>query len=295
MIKTTKVRIRTMLADAYSQLGINSLYEIEPRIQEALDYLSRDREHYIEAAESDEPEYMITIHNGLICKLIPLAREIIRDQEQDHVREHTAVLSLMVTDEAVRYVYAHSYAKLYADSKRNSYTFPAYRYARLEDIRKTLQIASPQEIRPVFTDRNWEIYGMMFAAFDRFGWDLPINYIPHKTERAMMMAEHAIPEELTVDGKAISGKVIPLAVGGLLEELREDHRYERSDELCLLITEDTQQYLMKTRHAYHYFRKVICDDVPGGCGYEPTEDKQEITYQFVAIEDIRQNMNPRYF
>lgn len=295
MNSSTKLRIRSMLSDAYPCLGITGTKEIETRIQEAMEYLARDREHFIEAADADVPEYCITIHNGVICKLIPLAREIIRDQEKDHVREHTAVLSLMVAEEDIRYVYGYSYARLYPDRERNGYSFPVYRYADLADIRKELQVLSPEQIRPAATKQDWEIFGMMFAAFDRFVWDQHINTVPHKTERAMMTVQYALPEKLQADGSEVTGKVIPLAEGDTVEQLREDHRYSYTDALCLLIDQNAPRYLMKTRHVYRYFRKVIYDDVPGGCSYEPTEEKQEITYRFVTLEDIRQDMYSLYY
>lgn len=294
MNTATKVNIRTMLADALSHLGIRSVLQIEEHIRQALDYLSRDREHYVEAVEPDFPEHKITERFGVICKLIPVAREITRRQEKNRVWERTDILFLMVTEESVRYVCSDSYAWLYENPKKNTYSFPAHRYTELEDIRKNLRPCPPDEIRPAATRQEWEVYAMMFAAFDKFHTDQPLNSIPRKAERSMLTYARTTPETLTVGGRKVTGKLIPLADGFPREEQRPDHRYTRTDELCLLVTENSQRYLLKSRHTYRYFRKDIFDDVPGGCGYEPTDKKTEITYSFTRLEDIRQIMFSHY-
>ena len=71
-----KGKISYMLVEAYHRLGINNVWELDARSKEALEYLGADREHYIEVADPDTPEYLITTKFGVICKLIPLAREI---------------------------------------------------------------------------------------------------------------------------------------------------------------------------------------------------------------------------
>lgn len=289
-------RITSILTEAYHQLGVNNVRVLEARANEAWEYLCKDREHYIEVADADTPEYDITTKYGVICKLIPLAREVIRDQEKDHIREHTAIFSLMLSDSGNRFVYSYSYAKLYLNPSQNSYSYPVYRYAELEDIRKGLQIFPPQEIRPAVTELEWEAYGMMFTAFSHFDRSNDINNIPHKTERAMLAYAHILPQELTITGKYYFGKVVPLAQeASMWEELREDHRYSYRKELCLLVTPEKPYYISKTHHTYSYFRKEIYDNVPGGCSYEPTETKRETTYVFVKLSDLSQDMHPLYY
>ena len=294
MNTATKVTIRTMLADAYSHLGIRSVRQIEEHIQQALNYLSRDRERYIEAVEPDFPEHQITERFGVICKLIPVAQEITRNREESRIWERTAVLFLMVTESSVRYVHTDSYAWLYENPKQNTYSFPVYRYTELEDIRKTLRPSPPDEIQPAATGREWEIYAMIFTAYDKFCTDRPVNSIPQRTERTMLALAHIKPETLAVDGRNVTGRLIPLAEGFPREEQRKDHRYSRTDELCLLVTEKTQRYLLKSRHTCRYFRRDIFADVPEGCGYEPTDKRTEITYSFTRLEDVRQIMFPHY-
>lgn len=289
-------QIEAMLKEAYYRFGVKGVRELEARTKEALEYLDADREHYIEVVDSDTPEYYITTKNGVICKLIPLAREIVRDQEKDHIREYTVIFSLMLSDTGNRYVYSYSYVRLYPDPSRNGYSNPVYRYTQLGDIPKTLQVFSPHQIRPVATKLEWEAYGMMFAAFAQLDQGGDIHRIPHKTERAMLAYTHILPQELTIAGKYYSGKLVPLAwEQSSWEELREDHRYSYRKELCLLITSEKPYYVLKTRHTYDYFRKVIYDDVPGGCAYEPTEQKRETTYGFVTLSEIPQDMYPLYY
>ena len=291
----SRTKIASMLTEAYHQLGINNVRELDARTNEALEYLRTDREHYIEVADADTPEYYITTKHGVICDLIPLAREIIRDQQKDHIREQITIFSLMLSDSGNHYVYSYSYAKLYPDPLQNRYSYPVYRHAELKDIRKSLQICPPQEIRPVATALEWEAYGMMFTVFAHLDRSNNINNIPHKTERAMLAALHTLPQELMINGSSYSGKLVPLAwEESMWEEMREDHRYSYKKELCLLVTPEKPYYILKTRNTYSYFRKEIYDDVPGGCAYQPTEEKQETTYGFVTLSDIPQNLHPLY-
>ena len=81
---------------------------------------------------------------------------------------------------------------------------------------------------------------------------------------------------------------------GLKNVRQLDCRYSRRDKLCLLINDKDTLYLMKTKHHRAYFRKVIVDDVSGGFLYEPTGEKQETTYRFATLEDIRKDMRPLY-
>lgn len=288
--------IVSMLTEAYHQLGVNNDQELDARINEALEYLRKDREHYIEVVDEDVPEYYITTKYGVICKIIPLAREIIRDQEKDHIREHTAIFMLMLSDTGNHYVYSYSYARLYADPSQNSYSYPIYRYTDLKDIRKRLEIYSPQEIRPTATVLEWEAYAMMFAAFAHLNRSDNINSIPHKTERAMQTYTYTQAQRLTITGKSYLGRLVPLAQEqSMWEQMREDHLYSYQKELCLLITSEKPYYILKTHHIYSYFRKEIHDDTPGGCSYEPTEEKQETTYSFVKLSDLSQEMYPLYY
>ena len=291
-----KSRIVSLLKDAYSRLGVNDPRELETRINEAFVYLRTDREHYIEVADEDVPEYRITTLNGVVCKMVPLAREIIRDQEKDHIREHTAIFSLMLSDTGNDFVISYCYARLYTDPAKNEYSCPVYRYAEPKGVQRRFRVCSPQEIRPIATDLEWEAYTMMFAAFARINQNLSINTIPHKTELAMHAYTHTVAQQLKIAGKRYSGKLVPLAwERSMWEDIRADHRYSYRKELCLLITGEKPYYVLKTNHIYRYFRKEVYDDAPGACSYEPTEEKQETTYEFVALADTSKNMSPLYY
>ena len=52
----SRTKIASMLTEAYHQLGINNVRDLDARTNEALEYLRTDREHYIEVADADTPE-----------------------------------------------------------------------------------------------------------------------------------------------------------------------------------------------------------------------------------------------
>lgn len=291
-----KAETTAMLAEAYRKLGIRSVSEIDARIKTALDYLSQDREHYIEVVDADTPDYLITTRNGVICKLIPLAREVITDKEEDHTRQCISVFSLMIAEHSMRYVYSWSYAKIYPDPTRNTCTHPIYHFAKLADIHKDLRVSAPCEIRPIATPRDWDIYRKMFAVFAHLNRSQPLNSIPHKTERAVLASTLAIPESITVDGKAMHGKLIPLArEESMFGQIRKDHQYSYIKELHLFVTETDLHYLIKTRHIYDYFRVIKNGDDPGNDAYVSTKQEQETTYAIVTLADIPKNMHPLYY
>lgn len=288
-------KISHMLMEAYAQLGILQVKDMESRAKEAVRYLLQDREHYIEVGEPDTPEYLISTPQGVICHMVPLARKVIREQREHCVKEQTYVLSLMATENTVRYVSSLFLATLYPDAADNTFRFPIYRYVQLADFPKDLEVLPPRQIRPIATTPQREALGMVFMAIAKFSKNLDINMIPHKTERALLAAEHAPKTQLTIDGRSLCGKLIPLATeNSLWDEMREDHRYSYSRKLCILLTEENPRYVLKTHHIYNYFRKIIYDDEPGGCAYEPTEQKQESTYQYVCLEDVPQTLHPLY-
>ena len=202
----------------------------------------------------------------------------------------------MHTQEENRYVSSRVYNKWYNNPAENEFSYPVYRYIRLEDIEKTPQVSSPQEIRPAATKAEWETYGMMFDAFAKLNRNADINIIPHRTERAMLMAAHTKPEEVVVEGKRYRGRIIPLARGDLMgEQQLEEYRCSSVEELCLLITQDNPYYLIKTYHYYSHFSKEKPEDTPDNCGNAVTREKQEITYQFAALSDIQQTFYPFFY
>ena len=288
-------KIKEMLVTAYLHIGVRDPKDLIDRVNAALDYLKKDRERYIEVAEPELPEHLITIKHGVICKLAPLGCLILNSKEKDHIHKHTAVLALMVADEQVRYVIYHTSAKLYDDPMKNNYSYPIYRYTRLKELEEPFRMIYPWQITPVATPMEREIYGMVFVAIAKFSKDLSLNYIPHKTERAMMAVDCILPTELTVDGRKVTGKLIPIAESRVPEEQqREDHFYKGIKELCLLVTDGAPEYVLKTKHYYDYFRMVVDASVIGGIMYEHVDEKMEITYKAVKLEDIHDQLRPLY-
>lgn len=290
-----RAQIRKRVLEAYLRMGVNSPQERNRRVREALIYLNMDRQRYIEAVESDTPDYLVTIRQGKICQLIPLGRRVITDQEKDYLQIFTATLYLMVTEEEARYVIGYDRRKEYEDPRKNSYVFPVYRYTQPEDITDDFTPDSPQQLVPSASKKDRQIFSMAFWAMDRFCKHLAINFIPHNAEQAALAAEYALPETIAVDGKTVTGKLVPLASQrSMWSQQREDHRYSCQKNLYLFITESSVEYVMKTLHHYEYFRKVVYDDVPGGCAYEHTEEKHEVEYKTVTLADIAEDLYPHY-
>ena len=288
-------QLNRMLGDAYRKLGVPE-EALQAMVAAAVGYLNRDREFYIEAAEQDVPEYEISVQYGVTCRLIPLAWAKTTEERKDHLLETTTVLSLMVAGENLRYVCAETLAQFHEDPKDNSYRYPLYRYVGLEEFPARLQVLPPQEIRPAATDRDREVYDKILAAFAKLGDYLDPVFIPHKAERAMLAVQYAPCDSVEIQGQTLRGKLIPLARDqSLWEEYREDHRYNYIRELVLLISGSELRYLLKTTHIYDYFRKTVIDPAPGGCIYEPTEQKQKTDYAFADLEQIQGRMHLLYY
>ena len=287
--------LEQMLADAYHKLGITAEGTCRAMVTAAVGYLKRDREYYIEVAEQDVPEYMITVQHGVTCRLIPLAWKKTTEERKDHLLEVTKVLSLMVAGEDLRYVCGLTRMKFFEDPADNTYGYPIYRYVELADLEEGLQVLPPQEIRPAATARDLEVYHKILNAFTKFGGYLEPVMIPHKLERAMLAVQYAPCDAVEIDSQILRGKLVPLARDqSFLEESRRDHKYSYTRDLVLLISGNELHYLLKTTHIYNYFRKVVVDRVPGGCIYEPTVEKQKITYAFADLEQIQGRMHLLY-
>ena len=287
--------LERMLTGAYEKLGIADEATRRALVAAALGYLSRDREFYIEAAEPDVPEYEISVQHGVTCRLIPLAWKKTTEERENHLRETTKVLSLMVTREQLRYVCGETIAQFHEDPRDNSYRYPLYRYVGLEELPEGLQVLPPQEIRPAATTRDREVYDKILAAFTKLGGYLDPVFIPHKAERAMLAVQYAPCDSVEIQGKILRGKLISLARDqSLWEEYRKDHKYSYIRELMLLISGNELRYLLKTTHIYDYFRKVVIDPAPGGCIYDPAGQKQETTYAFADLDQIQERMHLLY-
>lgn len=287
--------IDAMLAEAYYRLGIRSVKDIDARIREARAYLKTARERYIEVAESDEAEYKITTTHGVICRQIPLAYEGTTREIGKRIRREVRMVSLIVSNTEARYICSRYRSQLRSDPADIVYTFPTSYFIRLEEIPSAMHVTAPQKIIPAATDAEWTAYCMVFHAMEKYCRHLPINVIPLKTEHALFYLDYLEPEELTVDGRKLTGKLLPLAQEDFLrDELRVDHTHSSRKELCLLVQEHGSQYILKALHIYQYFKKVILDDTPGGCIYEPTEEKQETVCTVTTLDALPPQMNTLY-
>ena len=286
--------INRMLEEAYSRLHAPNQRQF---CREAVEYLLTDRDHYIQLANPDTPEYEITVRMGMICRMVPLAIRLSEESHKNAVCHKSEVVHLVVTPDKAEYAIETASRWEYTDpEKEDSYRYPVYRRTSLEDLGKGFMPLLPQQITPCATKRRREIFGMMFMAIAKFSGKYHINTIPARTEQAMFYSLLAPDTQLSVDGKAYTGKWIPLAKeNSLYETYREDHRYSWRRELGLMITPLTQFYVLKTHHVYRYFRKIIYDkDIPGACSYEDTGEKQESTYEKVELDQVQGDMYPNF-
>lgn len=290
-----KQTIQSLLRDTYHRLGVKSVRRLDALASQSWDYLCADREFYISVAEGDDLDRIPEDEDRMICKLLPLAQKVVEDQEEDHIRVHTATFCLMVAEEDLRFVMRYCYHKQYPDPTQNAYGFPMYRYVQSEDILSGLKVRSPRQLRPVATKLDWEAYGMMFSAFARLEKSGHMEYVPQRTERAMVAAEHTEEKTLQVQEHSVTGRPVLLATGDTSpRQYRQDHYYTFRKSLYLLMSEEMPRYLLKTTHTYRYFHKRIYGDEPGACAYEDGEEKLQEEYAFLSLPEIPQNLRPHY-
>lgn len=285
-------QIDILLAEAYTALGIQNEKQQAKLVRQAQDYLRCDREHYIELTRENLPSYRINESHGKICKLVPLAQCVIREQKGEYTDETTVVLALMVERNRQDFVYIHSYVCQAENPEETSYTLPSYYYADLQNLIKNLRVMPPQDIRPVATAFEWECYCNVFMAFMKLCRDQVENTIPHKTERAMASFRYAETEEVTLDEGVIQAKLLPLASSyQSTPVMKEDHRYSTRKELCLLTQGEEIEYVLRITHIYQYFKNV------GGEDWDFLDDhqKQKLEYRIITWDEIPEDVHPLYY
>ena len=289
-------KIIQMLQKAYAHLGVTDEARQTSLIRRATHYLSRDRERYIELGDADTPEYCISVDKGIICHMVPLAMRLCKEPHENKTRHECRIFYLAVTENQVEYVLETSARYTNAEGKEEGLRFPLHRRADPANLEEGFSPMAPNYIVPVASHRQRNIFRMVFLAIAKFSANHHINTIPRKTERAVFTIPFLDKRTISLADEAVTGSWLPLAQqGAAFEEYRADHSYSYHRELGLLITENTQFYVMKTTHIYRYFRKIIYDDTPGACSYEPTEEKQETTYEKVELDQIRGELSPTYF
>lgn len=284
-------QIRKMLADAYHHLGICDQKENDRLVEASIHYLSKDREHYIEIAEEEQPEYLATHDQGVICKLIPLARSVVTDRTRVYREVFTATLYLAVTEKRADYVHAYTKDKLYKDPKRNSHTYPFYRYTQLSKLANDLKPLPPEQIEPIATPRSWQIFCMAFAAYVKFCKDRHINFIPLHAEQVMEQVRHAPNETFTIDNATYSGKAIPLVYSRFFANpIQRDGHTHIWQKLYLLISAGTPRYMLQTIRNDMPFQSASAQD--DDALSTDTGKQTQSTYAFVELEDVPPPMNP---
>jgi len=283
--------IKEMLADAYRHLGVTKPKENDRLVKAAVNYLLNDREHYMEIAEEDQPEYLISSKQGIICKTVPLARSVITDETSTYREVFTATLYLVVTTGKADYVHAYTRDKLYDDPAKNTHTHPFYRYTRLSERIDSLTPMLPEQIVPIATLQDWEIFRMAFAVYAKFCKGFHINFIPQQTEQAMGYIRYAPDETFTVDNRKVSGKAIPLVYTQFIQKpLQQDRRISVYQRLYLLLADGVPRYMLQTNRICLYVQEIPLGDV--GSMFKDTGEHVEITYTFVELEDIQHPMSP---
>lgn len=280
-------RMRGLILRAYRHLGVR----INPSnhdnlVRQAARYLSVDREHFIELSNPEDPDPGAKIERGWVCRLVPLAQQVISNQRTDCTRKYCLTLYLLAAGKVALYVLGCSLQTLYSIDRQNSYDFPTYRVTDLQSVPKTLTVLPPDQIRPVATDRQRDHYGNIFVAFAKFVRDLPLNYIPHNTERAMWQLEHAQEVTLKVSGQACTGRLVPLARGGYTEfEVRPGLIRKSITEFCFMVTPTESFYLVHLRSRY-----LTCTKD----GSEPCILKEHDTYSRIELDEIHTPLQPLY-
>lgn len=283
--------IKKMLADAYRHLGITDKKENDRLVKAAVNYLINDREHYIEIAEADRPEYLISSNQGVICNIVPLARSVSTAKAKTCREVFTTTLYLVVTPETADYVHAYTKEKLYDDPAENTHTHPFYRYTKLSQLIDSLKPLPPEQIAPIATPRDWEIFRMAFAVYARFCKDYHINFIPQRTEQTMELIRYTPEETFTIDNRKVTGRAIPLVYTQFFQEpQQQDSRISVDQRLYLLLTDGAPRYMLQTNRTCLYFQEVPPGD--GGSFLKDTDEPTEITYAFVELEDVRHPMSP---
>ena len=283
--------IKKMLAEAYRHLGIADKKENDRLVEAAVHYLTNDREHYIEIAEPDRPEYLTSSEQGVICNIVPLARSVITDKAKTYREVFTTTLYLVVTTETADYVHAYTKEKFYDDPAKNTHTHSFYRYTKLSQLTDSLKPLPPEQIIPIATPRDWEIFRMAFAAYAKFCGSYHINFIPQRAEQAMEHICYTPEETFTVDNREVTGKAIPLVYTQYFQQpLQQDRRISIDQRLYLLLTDGAPRYMLQTSRTCLYLQEVPPGD--GSSLFEDTGEQTEITYGFVELEDVRLPMSP---
>lgn len=279
---------------------IYTALNVPPMTQQALDYYMRDRQRYIEIHKKGIPAYLHRAGDGgIISKCIPIAQKVTTASKgKGRLLDTYEIAQLLVTEQERKLVRCEY--TMEQDPKRSrvfSITEHVYREISAADINRSYQILPPEQIRPVAAQMEQGLFTEISKVFEKLGNYQNPNIPYRKAELAMQEISCARRKKITLDGKQATGKLVQLAgFSSLSTEQHQDHSHNYGSNLVVFVTKDHYRLLLQTVHIYNYFRRVVVDEnVPNGCYFEPTGEKQEITYAVTTLDTLPDNLLPRFY
>lgn len=270
--------IRRMLRAAYRYFGITQATEINQLVRRAIEHMDNDREYYIEKVDVEDPDYGNSVKYGVICKLIPIAREQLIDEEGDKSQIHTLTLMLLVTKVDACYVNCYEAAYYNKAEKTQEFAFPVYQDAVLKNMKRDMEVLPPWQLRPIATADQWDNYCHIFHAYMRMLRNIHLNFTPRSTERAVWALDHADPVTIQTSEQSYTGKLVELAYGMRKRQKLEDgSRQFTETRICYMVTEKETLFLTK----------LCCRTFNG-----TAEAREEDFYTRIQLEDIMTDMHP---
>ena len=284
----------TALHPLYEQLGITTATEKMKLTRGVFQYLRSDREHFIVMDEDPDSFGTPNCRNGFVCQLVPVA-QVFSDVEDDFEREVTAtVISLISPPKESRYQLVYSTERfVYNKSSRTShFCFPAYREFDPSVLCEYMTAELPETIRPVSTERDWDIYCMVFRAYAHMAKNLHPSNVPFNTERAMFALRYTDETTQLIDDRTVTGKLLPMTINCQTDTVfNEDRKLSVTEQLMLLITKEELSYVLHTETKRTPLKNDPLDIFP------LDDDAAETTsvYRRVRLEDVTSYMFTKYF
>ena len=287
-----------MLKDELTQ--IYETLNVPQMTGQALDYYTHDRQRYIEIYKKGVPSYLHRAGDGgIIGKCIPIAQKVTTASKgKGRLLDTYAIAQLLVTEQEIKLVRCEYSVE--QDPKRSrvfSVTEHVYTEITAAEIDPSYRILPPEQIRPVAAPWEQDLFTEISRVFEKLGNYANPNIPYRKAELAMQEISCARRKKISLDGKQAIGKLVQLAgFSSLSTEQHQDHSHNYGSNLVVFVTKDHYRLLLQTVHIYNYFRRVVVDEnVPNGCYFEPTGEKQEIVYTATTLETIPENLLPRFY
>ena len=247
-------QLKSMIPDACCTLGMKGVKDIDHFTTMSMLYLSMDREHYIEFDNTHVPESVPGPPYAVICRLLPIARKVSVQKENDATLTETFILYIVAAKEGTWYVTSQETSSISDDPEECYWTDPVYRCIPLEKIDSSMEIMEPSKLIPPALPLGRDIYAMLFKAVARCTQHLHIRHVPLITERLMRVLDRFEERSLVLDGKETTGKLIPIGVQEMEGPIvREDHEFFCSTRFCLFIGKSQHRYVTNTEFIFRYF------------------------------------------